>query len=530
MAADIGTGIRTGSGSGSGTGSGRGEFVPSVRDQRSRRSQAQLATTQLALRLGAVLVVAACLGLSSTASADPCNAPDDGTGTVTLPPIGCDYLSPDEVHVIIDGLPPGTTIELAPIHKDFICNEQPGAPGDCGLIPPGLCEAPGGGLGGNVDCFQSTVELQATGTGALAGFNRTLFLQQGLTEIHTGPRTPGDPVQTFPTEIVAMDLQLFGDPDFDILRIRAGSAFGLPSPGETTLTERASGDFAVDSFFDIVYEIEFQGAPGSTLEGLAGTTVSSLSMVTGDNPCTVSDNGTGTVTLPPDGCEYLSPTEVHEIIDGLPPGTTIVLDAIHKNFICSPRAQTLCSSPPGLTCETAGGGLGGNLDCADSTAELTISGTGALSSFSRTISVPLFMEVHTGPRTPGAPVQDFPTEMVALEGQIFGDPDFDLLRITGGTSNGLSGSGRTTLTERLAGDYTVDSFFDIVYEIDFQGAPGGQLDGFSGSTTGSLRMETGNPAGNPSVPSLGSYSILAFAAALAAIGVAVLKRRSAQTA
>ena len=182
--------------------------------------------------MGAAVLLAALVGLSSTASAAPCNVADNGTGTITLPPIGCEYLSPDEVHVIIDGLPPGTTIELSPIHKDFLCDIGYGA-GCSELIPPGTCEQPGGSLGGNLDCFNSTLELQVTGTGALAGFNRTLFLQQGSTEIHTGPRTPGDPVQSFPTEIIAMELTLFGDPDFDLLRIRAGSAFGLPSPGET---------------------------------------------------------------------------------------------------------------------------------------------------------------------------------------------------------------------------------------------------------------------------------------------------------
>jgi len=229
------------------------------------------------------LLLAVSLGLSGTATADPCDAPDNGTGTVTLPPIGCDYLSPDEVHVIIDGLPPNTTIEFAPIHKDFICYGQGPVAGTCSIaLPPGECEGAGGGLGGNVDCFESSIEFQVTGTGLLAGFNRTIELQNGITEIHTGPRNPGDPVQTFPTEIVAMDLQLFGDPDFDILRIRAGSAFGLPSPGETTLTERASGDFAVDSFFDVVYEIDYQGAPGGQLDGLSGTTQGSIRMETGN--------------------------------------------------------------------------------------------------------------------------------------------------------------------------------------------------------------------------------------------------------
>ena len=49
---------------------------------------------------------------------------NDPSGTVTLPPVGCDYLAGAQVFEIVNGLPPGTTIELAPIHKDFICNEQ----------------------------------------------------------------------------------------------------------------------------------------------------------------------------------------------------------------------------------------------------------------------------------------------------------------------------------------------------------------------------------------------------------------------
>jgi hypothetical protein len=141
------------------------------------------------------------------------------------------------------------------------------------------------------------------------------------------------------------------------------------------------------------------------------------------------------------------------------------------------------------------------------------------------------MEVHTGPRTPGDAVQDFPTEMVALEGQIFGDPDFDLLRITAGTSNGFPGPGHTTLTERLSGDFAVDSFFDIVYQIDYVGAPGGQLDGFSGSTTGSLRMETGDPGPlATNLPSLRGYGLVAFVVVLATVGIAVSWRRRAETA
>ena len=42
---------------------------------------------------------------------------------------------------------------------------------------------------------------------------------------------------------------------------------------------------------------------------------------------------------------------------------------------------------------------------------------------------------------------------------------------------------------RLPGDeFIVDSFFDITYQIDFVGAPGGALDGLSGSTQSTIRM------------------------------------------
>jgi len=214
-----------------------------------------------------------------------CVVPDNGGGTVTLPPAGCDYLSPDDVHKIINGLPAGTTIEFAAIHKDFICNRQPGSTGGvCSFTPPpGLCDAPGGTLGGEKECSDSTLQLNMTGkcTGPpnpICGLSRALNLPVSF-ETHVGPRSAGQGVQSFDTEMYKLQGQLAaGDPDFDLLRITAGSGFGMPSPGHTTLTRLPSGNWAVDSFFDITYRIDFIGAPGGHLGGMSGSTTGTIRM------------------------------------------------------------------------------------------------------------------------------------------------------------------------------------------------------------------------------------------------------------
>ncbi|MDP2816161.1 MAG: hypothetical protein Q8O19_05735, partial [Rectinemataceae bacterium] len=96
-------------------------------------------------------------------------------------------------------------------------------------------------------------------------------------EIRTNPRTPGDPVQSFDTEMRRLQGQLpVGDPDFDLLRITAGNDFGLPSPGHTTLTKLPDGTFEVDSFFDITYRIDFVGAPGGLFAGRSDSITGTL--------------------------------------------------------------------------------------------------------------------------------------------------------------------------------------------------------------------------------------------------------------
>ncbi len=214
---------------------------------------------------------------------NPCVVPEDGTGTVHLPPQGCAYKSATgQPMQIIDGLAVPDTIDCAPTLQNFSC----AANAVCSFAVPnlGICYAPGGSLGGEKSCANSTLNLVMQGTGALGAFNRNINLPIGL-EIHTAPRTPFTPVQTFNTDLFRFFGQIanIGDPDFDLLRIVAGTDFGLPSPGQTKLTQLPSGQWAVDSFFDITYRIDFVGAPGGQLAGRSGSTTLTIRLSTGSD-------------------------------------------------------------------------------------------------------------------------------------------------------------------------------------------------------------------------------------------------------
>ena len=199
-------------------------------------------------------------------------------------------------------------------------------------------------------------------------------------------------------------------------------------------------------------------------------------------PCNVPDNGTGTVTLPPAGCQYLSPSQVHMIINGLPAGTTIILGPSHRDFICR---QSTSTGP----CIVPGGPLGGEVENFNSVVVFQLTGTGSLSGWSRTVSVPLAVQVATAPRTPGARIQTFNTNMERIQGSITGDPDFASLDIVGGTANGFPSPGSTTLTRLDNGTFNVDSNFNVGYIIRFVGASGGKLEGLGGTTQGNVTMK-----------------------------------------
>jgi len=244
-----------------------------------------------------------------------CIVPDNGSGTVDLPPTGCEYASIDEKWMIIDGLPPGTTIEGDGILSDW----------------SSVMRWPGGGLGGEIQDFDALLDLTLVGSGDLTGFNRHVVVPVNI-QTHSAPRTPGDPVQQFNTDMYGMSGELFGDPDFCVLRVNAGTSQGLPSPGQTTLTDLGGGLYSVDSFFDVTYQIEFEGCPGSPLEGYAGTTTATIRILT--EACATT---TTTTTAPPTttpqpatiGLRPVSATGPYSIVGNqitVTPGSQITLE------------------------------------------------------------------------------------------------------------------------------------------------------------------------------------------------------------
>jgi hypothetical protein len=220
-----------------------------------------------------LLTFALVLGMMPSTHATPVLVPDNG-GTAEMP-IQAAYpsLSP----MIMDaGFPVGSQININALW----------------LAPTTSAEQAGGSLGGNKSLGGGPLmQWTMQGTGAFSGYNRVLVMPGMLMpntvasfgdpafavtgasyEVHSAPRTLAAPVQTYATDLFRMFSQIasVGDPDFDLIRLVAGTDFGLPSPGQTKLTQ-VGPNWNVESYYDVTYRIDFVGRPGGPFGGMSGS-------------------------------------------------------------------------------------------------------------------------------------------------------------------------------------------------------------------------------------------------------------------
>ena len=394
-----------------------------------------------------------------------CSVNDTGAGTAPFPPFSTPgYNTGPAIEIVRNGLPVAPPTML-------LGNYQVG-----GVI--GLVTVPGGTLLGVTSTFGCTIELHIDGTGAFPGYHRTIKLP-ATGRADAGPHVPFALEQSFPTDLMELQGQLPpGDPDFDLLRITAGTNFGLPSPGHTTLTREPLGDWEVDSFFDITYRVDFVGAAGSPFAGMSGSTTAHARAYEGLPKPAACQIPSSLLTFPPSCVEgYVSDPNAVILLGAMPVGSPITGRLVLENFA--------------LIGEFPGSSLGGTVQHWTADALIDMVGQGEL-TLHRVIAIPVEGWTETGPRTPGAVVDGFSGELLSLNGQIPpGDPDFDLLRITSGDWFGYPSPGHTTLVQLPSGEYVIDSFFDITYRMDMIGAVGGPLAGMSGSDTNKSRFQMG---------------------------------------
>jgi hypothetical protein len=196
----------------------------------------------------------------------PCALPNAG-GTISLPPDGCGYVSSTTLHLMLNGLPPGTEVRVRSEHRYF----SPSLTLKSAFSP------------NSIETFDSELAMRVTGTGLLAGVSCDLKMRPVHVVVESEPTQTGQAVQDFETDMRSMTGTLSNDTTcnlFQNLTVLAGTDHGLPSPGHVHLEQRPDGSFDVQSSFNVMVTMSFEGKPGSVLDGLSGSTTQVVAMGT----------------------------------------------------------------------------------------------------------------------------------------------------------------------------------------------------------------------------------------------------------
>ena len=116
---------------------------------------------------------------------------------------------------------------------------------------------------------------------------RTMTMTGVSVITESDPTQIGQVVQDFDVRMRSLSGQVTNETEcglFASLSVLAGSDHGLDSPGHTQLVRRPDGTFDVNSSFSIANTISFVGKAGGLLEGMSGSTTTTVGMGTPMTP------------------------------------------------------------------------------------------------------------------------------------------------------------------------------------------------------------------------------------------------------
>jgi hypothetical protein len=253
------------------------------------------------------------------------------------------------------------------------------------------------------------------------------------------------------TEIVSMSLS--GDVGGVSIEIRESPS--LPSPGRTDVVAGSSGDFVIDSFFDVFTELSIDGGPFQPQTNGAGRM--ELQPV---RPSVRLHSPNLPPERDPPNCDRIVSMYVGRDLHALFPGGIDFSNPIHR---CFKNSQI-----------TVDPGTGDETETVDSIVEAMVD----LGAGPEPVSL-------SGPVTTivrakgGASTGSWDTEIISmsLSGDV-GGVSIDIRE-----SPSLPSPGETSVLDNGDGSFQIDSFFDVFTELSIDGGP------FQPQTNGAGRMD-----------------------------------------